>query len=229
MDLAALKTAARFRLDDPVDGDELWTDGELTEYTNEAINEACLRARLNLDSTSVDCSVVDVIAGQASYEIHPSVFLIERAYLETTQRVISKVGFEDLDAQSAVWPTDEDTPVSYLTDLNNFAEFGAASQQLQLYPIPLISEILRLTVYRLPLEDLASDGDEPDLPVQHRPFLLDWICHRAYQKQDADTLDASKALHFEQAFELHFGMRIDARRQEWRRKQRSKRVVGSWL
>lgn len=229
MDLAALKTAARSRLDDPLDGDELWTDDELTGFINEAINEACIRARLNLDSSTPEVTKLDVVAGKATYTLHESIFVIERGYLETSQQVLGKIGFQDLDERSHVWPRDQGRSIYFLTDLDSYTDAGNLSQQLQLYPIPETTETLSLTVYRLPLYPLCTDGDEPEIPPQHHPYLIDWVCHKAYLKQDADTLDIDKALSYETKFERRFGMPVDARKQEWQRKRRNKRTIARFM
>ena len=228
MNLGELRNAARLRLDD-TEADYLWSDDELNLFINEAVNEACIRARLNIDSTSSEVAEIQVTTGTSQYEVHPSVFFIERAYLETTKRSLNKTSFHELDLAGGNWPDDIGDPTHYVMDVDHFTTDGALSNRLTLYPIPIKDEVLRLTTYRLPLADMSSDADEPDIPRFHHSYLVDWVCFRAYAKQDADTLSVDRALRFEQEFERRFGPRPEARRLEWRRKQRPKRVVSRWL
>jgi hypothetical protein len=51
---------------------------------------------------------------------------------------------------------------------------------------------LRLAVYRLPLNPLCQDSDEPEIPQQHHIRLLDWVLRCAYLKQDPDTYDKNQ-------------------------------------
>ena len=228
MDLAAIRTTTRQRLDDAVGPSYLWSDAELDEFANEAVTEACIRARLNTDSSS-EAAKVNVIAGIAAYPLHASVLFIERAYLDTSAIALSKTSFHELDELSGTWPTESGTPTQYIQDMDHASAAGTLENRLTLYPIPTVTETLSLTVYRLPMVEMSSDGDEPEIPPHLHLNLVDWMCHRAYMKGDADTLDTGKALVFERRFEKRFGPRPSARLVEWRRKQRPKRVTGRWL
>lgn len=228
MDLAAIRTASRQRLDDVVGPKYLWSDEELNEFINEAVNEACIRARLNTDSSS-GAAKISVIAGTAAYSLHESVLFVERAYLDTSAVALGKTSFHELDGAYNTWPTETGTPTNYVQDMDHASDAGTLENQITLYPIPEVSETLSLTIYRLPLEAMSSDGDEPEIPPHLHVNLVDWVCHRAYMKGDADTLDTGKALVFERRFEKYFGPRPSARLVEWRRKQRPKRVASRWM
>lgn len=58
-------------------GDEtrgyLWTDDEVVRYLNSAVEEACERAQLIEDRTTVDCCSLDISVGEPQYALHPSV------------------------------------------------------------------------------------------------------------------------------------------------------------
>ena len=227
MNLGELREAARYRLDD-ITPDYLWSDAELNQFINKAVDEACLRARFNVDSTSPDTSLIAVTAGQAEYDLHESVFFIKRAYLATTQRILLRAGFEDLDASNAKWMSVTGTPEMYIMDLDYYGD-GGQTQRLRLYPIPTVDESLLLTVFRLPLAPLVSDGDIPEIPPMHHYDLLDWVCHLAYLKTDADTLNVEKAVGYQVEFMNSFGTKPSAQEVDWRRKQRRKRVTGRYL
>jgi len=228
MNLGELRNAARLRLDDAIEP-YLWSDDELNGYINEAVNEACLRARLNTDSTTPEVTEIAVIAGTSSYDVHSSVFFIERVYMETLKRVLHKTSFHDLDAEDDQWQTHTGNPTHYSMDLDHYADYGDLYNKLTLYPIPEADDTIKLIVYRLPLSPMNSDSEFPEIPVPHHPYLVDWVCAQAYQKADADSEQLNRAARFDQIFTSRFGPRPEARRLEWRRKQRPKRVISRWL
>lgn len=71
MDLSSLRQEARFRLKDEAQP-YFWADDWLDDKINEAEREACLRARLIKDGSSLVASL-DLVAGQKRYEIDPRI------------------------------------------------------------------------------------------------------------------------------------------------------------
>jgi len=51
----------------------------------------------------------------------------------------------------------------------------------------------------------------PEIPEEYHKKLIDWICHLAYSKQDAETEDARKTTTHEARFERTFGPPPSAR------------------
>jgi hypothetical protein len=69
-------------------------------------------------------------------------------------------------------------------------------------------------------EDLVDEDDVsatitsdsiPEVGSEFHVKLIDWLCHMAYLKQDADTRDMQKVNMYEQNFEKTFGPRPSAR------------------
>jgi len=77
MTLGELRAALRSRLDDTT-RDYLWSDAELNAYLNQAVDEACLRAQLGLDSTTSVATSIAAQAGVSKYPLHASVIYVER-------------------------------------------------------------------------------------------------------------------------------------------------------
>jgi hypothetical protein len=50
----------------------------------------------------------------------------------------------------------------------------------------------------------------PELDEQYHQGLVDWMLHRAYSKQDSETLDLGKAKEHLARFEKRFGERPSA-------------------
>ncbi len=183
-----------------------WSDAAVVSYLNEAVQEACERAQLIEDRTTPVVCALPVIAGQARYALHPSVLLIKRATLNGA--LLHETSLEDLDEESCHWETRVGTPRRFLFD----EAIGATPPQLQLVSTPAAPGVVGLTVYRGALKPLSKDrpNEAPEVPARFHTRLLDWIYHRAYFKQDADTFDPAKGAQALALFEQSFGVRPDA-------------------
>ena len=92
------------------------------------------------------------------------------------------------------------------------------------------ADTLALTVYRGALKPLSADIDtgKPEIPERFHERLMDWVLHRAYLKQDAETFDPAKAAQSLALFIQSFGERPDANVQRKRRDKRPPLVRSSW-
>lgn len=75
---------------------------------------------------------------------------------------------------------------------------GLEKDYVRTYPTPNVSEVLELRTFRLPVT--VEKDDDFEIDEQHHLPLLDWVKHRAYNVQDAETTDTKKADKFETAF-----------------------------
>jgi hypothetical protein len=64
----------------------------------------------------------------------------------------------------------------------------------------------------------------PEISEEHHVGLIDWICHLAYTKQDAETIDENKKQSHELKFQRTFGPMPSARALEDRRTPRNTRA-----
>ena len=89
---------ARFRaaVADEVHG-QFWSDAEIVSYLNEAVQEACERAKL-IEDRSMPLALVP---GQDTYDLHPSVFEIKR--LTFRGRPLDETSVEELDCDAPGW------------------------------------------------------------------------------------------------------------------------------
>jgi len=228
MNLKQIRDNARLRLDDLRPENYGWSDQELNGYINEAANEAAIRSRSIVDSTSTKCSRITTISGTATYTINPSVFFIDRVYDATNKLTLTKTSFNELDDNDSKWQDRSGKPTHYIDDLNHYGDDISKKRSITLYPNPDSAIALHLTVYRTHLEVL-TDYLEPELPIYQHADLIYWVLHLAYLKQDADTLNIDKSLEFYARFDQCFGEKQDARKLEWRRKHRVIRVKGNYL
>ncbi len=107
---------------------------------------------------------------------------------------------------------------------------GIRSASVRLVRMPTQADTLALPVYRGALKPLSADIDtgKPEIPERFHERLMDWVLHRAYLKQDAETFDPAKAAQSLALFIQSFGERPDANVQRKRRDKRPPLVRSSW-
>lgn len=196
--ICALRTE---RLDDTKEP-YLWCPEELTRHLNDAQDEACRRARLLVDSSTASICNHAVTTGKVLYALDPRIIFVRRAKLASKSRPLGFASYLDLDEECPGWEGRTGTVECVITDF----ETG----KLRLYRSPTAADTLKLTVVRTALNPMESGDDEPEIAPRHHYSLLDWAAHRAYSKQDADTLDTTKAAAYAAAFEREFGPKSPA-------------------
>jgi hypothetical protein len=229
--LAELRTALRQRLDD-LASPQLWSDDELTAYLNEAQREAAERALLLYDSSS-SVTQLRVSAGTALYNVDPLVLRIDRAVLASNGNVLRRTTTDELDNEVCHWLYIDAYGVASANtpwELRTGQPRGYIEQigSIRLVPIPTSDDLVKLSLWRVPLEDMADDGDEPEIPPRHHARLIDWGERCAYLKRDSDTYDANKAALAEARFTAFFGERPDANVQRKRQIRRVPIVRAHW-
>lgn len=207
MTLSDLIEQARIRADDTVSTAYLWTDAEWKRYANEAEREACRRARLIVDSTTVSVCRVTLAAGTKTYSLDPRVIFIRRAKLSGVAVPLRRVSYRDLDRSVPGWEDETGEPMAHVPDMD--------TGKFRPYPAPTAAGTVTLTVVRLPLCDMVQDEDEPEINDRYHESLIHWMLYRAYSKQDAETKDAQKAAENLALFEQEFGKKSSAIDEEW--------------
>ncbi len=204
MNLNELIISGQNQADEVIDKpDLLWSLEEWTEYANDAENEACIRANLILDQTSA-LAVISILSGTATYSIDEKILLIKRAKLSSGTEPLVKTSRRVLDATYPNWEVDTGAVRSWLPDGTN---------KITLYKSPLANDSLNLMISRLPSAAMLLADKltvSPEIDVQYHLGLVDWMLHRAYSKQDAETLDKGKAKEHLARFTKRFGERPSA-------------------
>ena len=223
MNVADFIDEFRDAVDDHADP-PFWSSENIVRYLNEAVQEACERAKLIEDrSTPAVCSIT-LQAGESTYPLHPSVFEIKR--LTFRGRPLDETSVEELDADVPGWEARSGQPRLYIFEQAS----GLRPAQVRLVPTPTATDTIALTVCRGALKPLSADNDagRPEMPERFHRRLLDWVLHRAYLKQDADAFDPSKAAVSLGLFVQAFGERPDANVQRKRRDKRPPVVRMHW-
>lgn len=206
MTLAELVNQFRVLADDLAEP-FLWSDDEVVAYLNDAVNEACVRAKLIEDHDSPFVCHLHLRPGQADYRLHPAVCEVLRAYAD--DEPLCHAEMDDVLRAGRPWYKHTGTPRLFITP-----EQGL----LRVHPTPDKAAHVELEVYRVPIHGMKKGADEPDIPAMYHYRLLDWALHRAYSKRDADAQDQSRAAAHQAAFEFSFGYRhsADTRRRQLR-------------
>lgn len=245
MTLADLIDAYRNAADDETEPYRA-DDDRVTGWLNEAVDEACLRAKLIFDTTSPLCTVA-VVAGTSTYKVHPAVDDIAAAWLDKHHNVLQPTDQSALDRGRDVrwhlqspawraayvdasawcgrnWRTWNGRPRFIMRDGNT----------IRLVPNPTDADTLHLEVYRRPLDDerLAvanATACVPRVPFQYQQALVEWALYRSFMRRDEDQVDPSVAASHLQLFEAAFGSRPDANVVRKQHEQRSHTTMINWL
>lgn len=181
-------------------------DWLITSYANDAENEACRRARLIVDSTSMSntniiCSI-DIVAGTSVYVFDPRIIFIRRAKLVSASKPLGKAPFWELDEHYPNWDTKTGTVDRVVT--------GMDTGSIRLFRIPVANDTLHLTVVRLPLRPMSQHQDEPEINDRFHRSLVYWIKHKAYNNTDSELFDKNRADVHLALFEQEFGTKSAA-------------------
>lgn len=189
-----------------------WSNEELVYWLNEAQTEAAERGRLLLERSNPTVTRVALVAGQASYNLHKSLFeLVNIHLLNRPDKQIHLHTAEWLDANRPGWRE----RANWLTQGPEFAllERGV----LTLMPAPHRDGTLVVEGYRTPLAELQDDNDEPELDSKDHRFLMDWVQYRAFSVPDAEAFDPNRARAALERFTAHFGEHPGTNRRAWTR------------
>lgn len=238
MTLSQLRALARSRLDDPLaeagslgigeplDADCRWKDAELDAWAAGAQIEACLRARLLIDSATagdaddLPLCALPLVAESAEYSVSPLILAIERLKLPGCPP-LAQTNTAELDRESDTWETRTGRPARFV--------FDRSLGKIRFDRIPDADYSATMTVRRLPLSTPTADSHTFEIPAHYHGDLLDWIEREAYLKRDVDTYDPGKAQAAEARFTATFGERPNARGLDGLLRGSPRRVQGHYL
>lgn len=225
MILSELIEEVRRRLDDVDMQAYAWTTDELVDYTNEIIDIFCEEAYILEDSsTAAVCQITVNGTGLGApvhtYALHDSIVRVRRAKLGLESFPITQImDIESMDYSHQGWESaDQGTPYIIIDD-------GVGTDNIRLWPTPLVDDTLYLTVFRRLLTPLTTSAANlaAEVPVATRlqRLLIDGICWKAYEKNDEETEAQAKA---EKYRTLHAKNLDDAKRRRGRREYKHKTV-----
>ena len=196
---------ASFRVDaDDLEEPHLFKDEWIAAWLSEAQAEAAIRGRLILEDANPAVCQIAVTAGQASYELHRSIYEIADLRLvpagQPKSVPLALVTREWLDDKRPGWRDCAGTPqFAIQTD-----------RRIRLVGVPDADGMLHLEAYRAPLKALENDTDKPELAEAHHRHLVQWALHRAFSRPDSETIDPQRADRALEAFSRYFGLAPDS-------------------
>lgn len=138
------------------------------------------------------------------YPVDPLVLRIKSASRQATGAPIPVMNIEQVEARCITF--------SGATGATSALINGMEKGQLRAYPIPNADEsgnVIELQTTRLPRN--IEPGDDFECDSQHVLNLLAWVKHRAYAKQDAETMDRDKSERFKEEFRMYC---VEAKREQ---------------
>ncbi|MBW8777384.1 MAG: hypothetical protein JF596_21065 [Stenotrophomonas sp.] len=215
MNLEQLIELVRLRTDDQIVPPKV-TDEQLAGFATEGEREAAERSRLLFDDAPAPHTTINVLAGQATYTLHPSVFFVDAA--EFTPASTTRARALDLRGMDWIrghcdWRRRRERPCALAED---------GRHTVRLWPEPSTAGTLQLSVYRYPLAPLVDLSDVPEIEPAHHEALAEWMLYKYFMVPDEEIEDPDRAAIALGVFETRFGARVDA---DILRKHRERRRV----
>lgn len=200
--------------------DYLWTDKTLCIYINEAQRRFAVRSLSLRDGTTNEATVVTLVEGQTSYNLHPAIISVMSAQLSTQETMLQRVGHSlfsvyrnstDRWVDPAGFATiPPGTTLAYSTDeaMNDINGDTFNQITMRIYPRPtaeMDGQTIRLRVVRKPLARLVETalGAVPEIGEDHHIEMLDWAAYLALRIVDDDAGAPKRASEFAASFEAH--------------------------
>lgn len=209
----------------------LWSDEFLIRSFSLAEQQAARRANLLFDNQTPEVCRVTLADGQRAYRLHPKVYdvLAVHYVAPNGRRTPLTVMDDDERRQSAAHLTAPGRPARYqaIEDAASASGMLLALDRMTAVD-PLDPPHLEIEVYRLPLLDLETVSDEPEIPERHHDGLLDFVLYRAYRIRDMEAEARARAADHLALFTARFGElpSADVQRQRQRHRARTVRPIG---
>lgn len=171
----------------------LWSDEDIFGYADDAQKMFCRLTDGIADASTEAVVKLEIDVDTDWVALHPSILRIRSATRADTGRAVEIINRDDMPSRR--WFFDG------MTGAVKALVIGQEANKARVFPKSSETVDVMLDVFRLPLVDVNTDGDQAlEAPAIHHPHLLHWMKHRAYLKQDAETFNRSKAAEFEARF-----------------------------
>lgn len=187
----------RFAVDDNDPDDPLWSDTELNSYMDGSQKEFARRTDYFSDASTTDIVEIPFVADDVIKALDPRVTKIRYAKLLTNGTKVQPVTYADMDNRITN-PSDYNSPFEFGSILDweqstgkpRYIVTDVEINAIQLAPIPVEADTLKLIVYRLPLCDITDDQQVLEVVEEdYQRGLLFYMKYLAYMKNDIDTYD----------------------------------------
>lgn len=212
MNSTELKAAFRADVQDEA-SDYLWSDAEIFRYMNGAQAEFVRAIGGIPDSSTTAVTQLTLPAGQEFVATHAKILRI-RGLRDAAGRRVDILNYEQFEADGNTSWCDYGFR-SNVMDLTQGVVRAVVTGMQQHYVrpvmIPAVETVLKLTVDRLPLNELTTTGQTLEIDVLHHEYLLLGMKARALMKNDAETFDRARANENAAAFAAYCAKCFDER------------------
>jgi len=210
---AELVSLFRLAVDDTDANDPLWSVAEVDSYLDEAQKQFARKTDYFSDASTVAIVNAAITAGDPWVTLSPRITKLRSAQLSVNNSKVTPVTFAQMEEQPNTADT-YGTPYDFrngyqwqsATGVPRFIVTDMERSKGRLAGIPVISETLVMSVYRLPLVDITSTTAAFEIvEAEYQRGLLFYMKFLAYSKNDVDTFQqglADRALAEAEAFHL---------------------------
>jgi len=200
----------------------LWTEDEVWRYMDYAYR-LFVRLTGGVHDFLSDVTRINVVAGEATAEMHESIIKTEQAFKMSDGKEIEIVNWSDQKKMATadygivrqIYLDDRPGPVQYMV-------IGNQRGVVKWVRVPEYDDTVQLQVYRLPIDHIIGDDQEfVDVAEDHHNQFLLGMKSQAYLKQDAETFNRAKADENDQKFRAYCAFV----KSEWERYKHKPRVV----
>jgi hypothetical protein len=193
-----------------VEAKKLISVKEWTRFANAMEIEACRRAYLIKDSTTLAICRVEAQALNPVLRLDDRVILVNRVATFAEGYILQKTRLDLMDKMhGGAWESDNDSqPTDWLEGMDTGA--------IRLYPCPSEAITLRLTVTRQPLLPMARQTDTFEINSRYFEALVAGMLSMAYAKQDVEIVnDLPRSMQKLAVFTEEFGPKRSARTEQF--------------
>lgn len=211
---SALLAEYRRRADDRAEP-YFMSDAQVLALLTEAEQESCQRSHPIFDYDTAEVVEYAIAAEQSSVALDPRVLRVDHATFTPAGALRGcRMELTGIDAIR-----DMQGGRTVISSRPSHAAHSGRST-LTLYPAPSGAGTLRLDVYRLPLYDIETESDEPEIPAELHMGLVDWVLYRVYDTPDMELTDPQRAQRALADFTVRFGERRTGDAQRRHRERR---------
>lgn len=168
----------------------LWSEDQVWRYAGDAQRQF-VRLTGGVSDVLSDACAVEIAAGEAWGELHPSVLRLMSLTRRSDKKPIDIINSTDLGKmRSSDYGQIKALIMDELSGPVRYAVHGMQRGKVRWVQVPEVNDVADAHIYRLPLTVIdGPDQEIADVDEQHHLHLLEWMKHLAYGKKDADTFD----------------------------------------
>lgn len=164
----------------------LWSNEETYRWIDDAQTMFCRLTEGIEDASTTAICRINVVPGTEWYTLSPKILKLRSVARMDTGSSVPVVNMEKAPSYGIRFDG-RPGPLKVLVT-------GFEKHKLRAGPMPNETVTLELAVFRLPLEPITDAGDEElEIDEQHHLSLVEWVKHKAYLKDDAETYDRRRS------------------------------------